>query len=40
VNYDAREIGLLRGAKTGDIERLLGYRGGDEVIHRDNLVLL
>jgi glutamate 5-kinase len=40
VNYDAREIGLLRGAKTGDIERLLGYRVGDEVIHRDNLVLL
>jgi glutamate 5-kinase len=40
VNYDARELALLRGAKTRDIERLLGYRMGDEVIHRDNLVLL
>ncbi|HEV8676448.1 MAG TPA: glutamate 5-kinase [Methylomirabilota bacterium] len=40
VNYDAREVALLRGVKTGDIERLLGYHVGDEVIHRDNLVLL
>jgi glutamate 5-kinase len=40
VNYDAREVTLLRGAKTGDIERLLGYRVLDEVIHRDNLVIL
>ena len=40
VNCDAREVDLLRGAKTGDIERLLGYRVLDEVIHRDNLVIL
>ncbi len=40
VSYDAREVGLLCGAKTSDIERLLGYRMGDEVIHRDNLVIL
>jgi len=40
VNCDAREVALLRGAKTGDIERLLGYRVLDEVIHRDNLVIL
>jgi glutamate 5-kinase len=40
VNYDAREVTLLRGAKTSDIERLLGYRVLDEVIHRDNLVIL
>jgi glutamate 5-kinase len=40
VNYDAREVGLLRGAQTRDIERLLGYRMLDEVIHRDNLVVL
>jgi glutamate 5-kinase len=40
VNYDAREVALLRGAKTSDIERLLGYRVLDEVIHRDNLVIL
>ncbi len=40
VNYDAREVALLRGARTADIERILGYRVGDEVIHRDNLVIL
>jgi glutamate 5-kinase len=40
VNYDAREVVVLRGVQTGDIERLLGYHAGDEVIHRDNLVLL
>ncbi len=40
VNYDAREVQILRGAKTGDIERLLGYRVLDEIIHRDNLVIL
>ncbi len=40
VSYDAREVALLRGAKTAEIERILGYRVLDEVIHRDNLVLL
>jgi glutamate 5-kinase len=40
VSCDARELELLRGAKTADIERLLGYRVTDEVIHRDNLVIL
>ena len=40
VSCDARELELLRGAKTADMERLLGYRVTDEVIHRDNLVIL
>jgi glutamate 5-kinase len=40
VNYDAREVGLLRGAHTREMERLIGYRMLDEVIHRDNLVVL
>jgi glutamate 5-kinase len=40
VNYDSREVALLRGAKTRDIERTLGYRMLDEVIHRDDLVVL
>jgi glutamate 5-kinase len=40
VNYDAAECKRLRGSKTSDIERTLGYRGVDEIIHRDNLVLL
>jgi glutamate 5-kinase len=40
VNYDADELRRIRGAKTADIERTLGYEGLDEVVHRDNLVIL
>ena len=40
VNYDAGELRKIRGAKTADIERALGYKGLGEVIHRDNLVVL
>lgn len=39
VNYDAVELRRIRGVKTRDIEKVLGYRGLDEVIHRDNLVV-
>jgi glutamate 5-kinase len=40
ANYDADELRRIRGVKTGDIEQVLGYKGLDEVIHRDNLVVL
>jgi glutamate 5-kinase len=40
VNFDAEELRRIRGAKTRDIEARLGYKGEDEVIHRDNLVIL
>ena len=40
VNYDAAELRKIRGVKTKDIERTLGYTGLDEVVHRDNLVVL
>ncbi|HEY7435649.1 MAG TPA: glutamate 5-kinase [Methylomirabilota bacterium] len=40
VNYDSGELRRIRGAKTKDIEKALGYKGFDEVIHRDNLVIL
>ena len=40
VNYEAGELRRIRGAKTRDIEKTLGYKGVDEVIHRDNLVIL
>ena len=40
VNYDAHELRKIRGAKTKEIEKTLGYKGFDEVIHRDNLVVL
>lgn len=40
VNFDADELRKIQGAKTREIEQRLGYRSFDEVIHRDNLVLL
>ena len=40
MNYDAGELRRIRGAKTRDIESALGYKSFDEVIHRDNLVVL
>ncbi len=40
VNFDAGEVQKIRGAKTREIEARPGYRSFDEVIHRDNLVVL
>lgn len=40
VAYSSDEARLLSGRKSEDLERVLGYRGPDEVIHRDNLALL
>ena len=39
VAYSAAEAQLIRGHKSSEIERLLGYRGREELIHRDDLVL-
>jgi glutamate 5-kinase len=39
VYYSSGEIEKIKGARTADIARLLGYKDYDEVIHRDNLVL-
>jgi len=37
--YGAADARLIVGHKSGEIEALLGYRGRDELIHRDDLVL-
>ncbi len=37
--YSSRDIDLIKGHKTSEIEGLLGYRGRDEVLHRDDMVL-
>lgn len=37
--YGADDARRLLGRKSGDFEDLLGYRGPDEMIHRDDLVL-
>ena len=39
VNYDSVELEKIKGKRTREIEPLLGYTHGDEVIHRDNLIL-
>ena len=39
VNYSANEIRQLQGLNSDRFESVLGYRGFDEIIHRDNLVI-
>jgi glutamate 5-kinase len=40
VGYSSAEIEKIKGAKSSEIEVRLGYKYFDEVIHRDDLVLL
>jgi glutamate 5-kinase len=37
--YDSDDASRIRGHKSREIEAILGYRGRDEMIHRDDLVL-
>lgn len=39
VNYNAGDLQKIIGAKSSEIEAILGYRHDDEIVHRDNLVL-
>ena len=39
VAYNAEDAARIIGHKSGDIEKRLGYRGRDEMIHRDDLVM-
>ena len=39
-SYGSVELQRIAGAHTRDIDRLLGYKGSDEVVHRDDLVLV
>ena len=40
VNYSAKELNHIKGLHTTRIEKVLGYKAYDEVIHRDDFVLL
>ncbi len=40
VAYDAADATRIAGLKTTEIEKVLGFRGRDELIHRDDMVLL
>jgi glutamate 5-kinase len=38
--YSDQDAARIMGRRSGEIEGLLGYRGRDELIHRDDLVIL
>jgi len=40
VNYSSADLVRICGRQSGEIETILGYTYGDEVIHRNDLVLL
>ena len=40
VSYSAAELEKIKGRHSREIEAILGYKMGDEVIHRDDLVRL
>jgi len=39
VTYDATDAAKILGHSTREIERLLGFKGPDEIIHRDDMAL-
>jgi len=40
VNYNAQELNQIKGLHTSKIDKVLGYKAYDEIIHRDDLVIL
>ena len=40
VTYDAADASRIAGLKSGEIEKVVGFRGRDELSHRDDMVLM
>jgi glutamate 5-kinase len=40
TSYSSSDAKILQGQRSEQIEKLLGYAGRDEIVHRDNLALL
>jgi glutamate 5-kinase len=40
TNFDSRDIQKIKGLHSDRIAEILGYKESDEVMHRDNLVIL
>ncbi len=40
VTYDAADAARIAGMKSGEIEKTIGFRGRDELVHRDDMVLI
>lgn len=39
VSYRASEVTSIAGKKSGDVEKILGYKMGDAIVHRNDLVI-
>jgi glutamate 5-kinase len=40
VNYASEDVKKIKGKRSSQIENLLGFAYGDEVIHHNNMTLL
>ena len=40
TSYSSKEVDRIKGLKTSEIKSVLGYKDHDEIVHRDNLVVL
>jgi glutamate 5-kinase len=40
INYSSEEVQKIKGLRTSFIRKTLGSKPYDEVVHRDNMVLL
>jgi glutamate 5-kinase len=40
ASYDAADVDAIKGLRSDSIQEALGYRYGEEVLHRNNMVLL
>jgi glutamate 5-kinase len=39
-NYSADELDKIKGLRSSDFRDALGYKAKDEIVHKDNLVIL
>ncbi len=39
ANYSSKDVSRIKGARSGRIQSILGYHYGQEVVHRNNMVL-
>jgi glutamate 5-kinase len=40
VNYPSTDVSRVKGRRSAEIAEVLGYKLADEIVHRDNFVLI
>jgi glutamate 5-kinase len=40
TNYGRDDVEAIKGVRSDEVVRILGHKSYDEVVHRDNLVIL